>query len=56
MRAYAGLIAIEIPAGQHILSLEFAPLSYTIGALDQSAHLACFGASRPRDMFGGDNA
>lgn len=33
MRAYAGLIAIEIPAGQHILSLEFAPLSYTIGAL-----------------------
>lgn len=32
-RAYAGLIAIEIPAGQHVLSLEFAPLSYAIGAL-----------------------
>ena len=33
LRAYAGLIAIEIPAGQHRLSLEFAPLSYAIGAL-----------------------
>ncbi|MCY4063794.1 MAG: YfhO family protein [Chloroflexi bacterium] len=32
-RAYAGLIAIEIPAGQHRLSLEFAPLSYAVGAL-----------------------
>ena len=33
MRAYGGLSAIEIPAGQHILSLVFAPLSYAIGAL-----------------------
>lgn len=32
MRAYAGLIALEIPAGQHRLSLEFAPRSYAIGA------------------------
>ena len=32
VRAYAGLSAIEIPAGQHVLSLEFAPLTYTIGA------------------------
>jgi len=32
-RAYAGLIAIEIPAGQHRLSLEFEPLSYALGAL-----------------------
>ncbi len=33
MRAYAGLTALEIPAGQHRLSLIFAPLSYAIGAL-----------------------
>ena len=33
MRAYAGLIAIEIPAGQHTLSLVFAPSSYAIGAI-----------------------
>ncbi len=33
LRAYAGLTAIEVPAGQHRLSLEFAPLSYAIGAL-----------------------
>ena len=33
IRAYGGLSAIEIPAGQHILTLQFAPMSYTIGAL-----------------------
>jgi len=33
IRAYAGLIALEIPAGQHSLSLTFAPRSYAIGAL-----------------------
>jgi len=33
MRAYGGLSAVEIPAGEHQLSLYFAPLSYTIGAL-----------------------
>ena len=33
IRAYGGLSAIEIPAGQHILALQFAPTSYTIGAL-----------------------
>lgn len=33
IRAYAGLIALEIPAGQHSLSLAFAPSSYAIGAL-----------------------
>lgn len=32
IRAYAGLIAIEIPAGQQVLSLEYAPPSYAIGA------------------------
>ncbi len=31
MRAYAGLIALEIPAGQHRLRLDFAPRSYVIG-------------------------
>ena len=33
IRAYAGLIALEIPAGKHLLSLTFAPRSYAIGAL-----------------------
>ena len=33
IRAYAGLSAVEIPAGAHSLSLEFAPRSYAIGAL-----------------------
>ena len=33
IRAYAGLIAIEIPGGQHRLTLEFAPRSFAIGAL-----------------------
>ncbi len=33
IRAYAGLSAVEIPAGQHRLALIFAPQSYTIGAL-----------------------
>ena len=33
MRAYAGLTALEIPAGQHSLSLTFAPASYAIGLL-----------------------
>ena len=33
MRAYAGLSAVEIPAGQHKLTLRFAPLSYTVGSL-----------------------
>ena len=32
MRAYAGLSAVEIPAGQHTLSLAYAPLSYRIGS------------------------
>ncbi len=33
IRAYGGLSAVEIPAGDHQLSLYFAPMSYTIGAL-----------------------
>lgn len=33
IRAYAGLTALEIPAGKHSLSLTFAPRSYAIGAL-----------------------
>ena len=33
IRAYTGLIAVEIPAGEHSLSLEYAPRSYAIGAL-----------------------
>ncbi|MDE2637736.1 MAG: YfhO family protein [Chloroflexota bacterium] len=33
IRAYAGLSAVEIPAGQHRLALVFAPPAYAIGAL-----------------------
>ena len=33
IRAYGGLIALEIPPGQHSLSLDFAPISYLIGGL-----------------------
>lgn len=33
IRAYGGLSAVEIPAGEHQLHLYFAPMSYTIGAL-----------------------
>ena len=33
LRAYAGLSAVEIPAGQHVLTLRFAPASYRIGAV-----------------------
>lgn len=33
IRAYGGLSAIEIPAGQHRLRLLFAPMSYTVGGL-----------------------
>lgn len=33
LRAYGGLSAVEIPAGQHTLTLNFEPLSYTMGAL-----------------------
>lgn len=33
IRAYAGLSAVEIPAGQHRLALVFAPRTYAIGAL-----------------------
>ena len=33
IRAYAGLSAVEIPAGQHRLALVFAPPTYAIGAL-----------------------
>lgn len=32
VRAYGGLSAVEIPAGQHTLTLTFAPRSYQIGA------------------------
>ncbi|MCY3834338.1 MAG: YfhO family protein [Chloroflexi bacterium] len=31
IRAYAGLSAVEIPAGRHTLSLKFAPATYTLG-------------------------
>ena len=31
IRAYASLIAVEIPAGEHRLELQFAPRSYAIG-------------------------
>ena len=33
LRAYAGLSAVEIPAGQHVLRLRFSPTSYRIGAI-----------------------
>lgn len=33
MRAYAGLSAIETPAGRHTITLRFAPESYRIGAI-----------------------
>jgi len=33
LRAYGGVSAVEIPAGEHQLRLYFAPMSYTIGAL-----------------------
>ena len=33
LRAYAGLSAIEIPAGRHVVSLRFAPASYRVGAV-----------------------
>ena len=33
LRAYAGLSAVEIPAGQHTLALSFAPDSYVVGAI-----------------------
>ena len=33
LRAYAGLSAIETPAGRHVLTLRFSPNSYRIGAL-----------------------
>ena len=33
IRAYGALIALEVPAGQHSLFLEFAPKSYAIGGL-----------------------
>lgn len=33
LRAYAGLSAVEIPAGKHRLLLSFSPLSYRLGAL-----------------------
>ena len=32
-RAYGGLSAVAIPAGQHTLRLHFAPLSYTLGSV-----------------------
>jgi len=32
-RAYGALMAVEIPAGQHMLELRYNPLSYRIGAL-----------------------
>lgn len=33
IRAYGGLTAVAIPAGQHTLSMHFAPRSYTVGTL-----------------------
>ena len=33
LRAYAGLSAVEIPAGRHRLALRYEPLSYSIGAI-----------------------
>lgn len=33
LRAYAGLSAVEIPAGQHKLTLTFAPVTYKVGAI-----------------------
>ena len=33
LRAYAGLSAIETPAGQHVLTLRFSPASFRIGAI-----------------------
>lgn len=33
LRAYGSLMAIEIPAGQHMITLTYNPLSYRIGAI-----------------------
>jgi hypothetical protein len=33
LRAYGALMAVEIPAGQHILSVSYEPKAYTIGAI-----------------------
>ena len=33
IRAYGGLSAVEVPAGQHTLHLTYEPLSYAVGAL-----------------------
>ena len=33
IRAYAALMAIEVPAGQHRITLTFAPLTYAVGAV-----------------------
>ncbi len=33
MRAYAGLSAVELPAGRHTLTLRFAPRTYQLGGL-----------------------
>lgn len=33
LRAYASLSAVEIPAGEHTVTLRFAPASYTLGGL-----------------------
>ncbi len=41
LRAYAGLSAIETPAGQHRLTLRFSPYSYRIGAVISAITWIC---------------
>lgn len=37
MRAYGGLMALELPAGRHTIELRYEPLTYRIGALLSTA-------------------
>ena len=50
LRAYAGLSAIELPAGQQMLTLRFAPESYRIGAIVTYDYVARSGAIRSADL------
>ncbi len=43
IRAYAALMALEIPAGQHTVILTFAPASYALGAVISALTWLCLG-------------
>ncbi len=43
IRAYAALMALEIPAGQHTVTLTFAPASYALGAAISALTWLCLG-------------